>query len=720
MFRLPWISGGDKVDPVVEPVSIPTAQRKPVVEIPVLKKFKRKRSESPETQKAQLLQSPTKRRQASDLDSATSQRCDNCPRRTNGVKRENGGEPNGLASSEPGEKGHFGSEPLVTKDPLSVTQLQQAIEAEFSLEILLKHNELRLIDQELAKCQVALEQLRRCRIIPYPTFSTNTNAKAVSDGVGPALTPSPYDLTPQYPPPWGVADGPYTRHYAKWLIPDPAFGDYTNEFPFPGSTLPSQTALDSRITRGSFNEGNVGGKSSRSQRGSAGAKLQALSNATVQPREKAGPLVVKRASDGKHVKLVCLDCERADFSSAQGFINHCRIAHHRGFESHDAAAVACGQVVDIDDAGVIVGGSEPSKGGGGSLVHPLIKTAPATKLSAKEAQALSRVSGRNGLNRTAVKAADERANGSTQAGDSSTTPAKTQKKRYAHTPTPNRSNSDSPFVPSPQTPHLSALMQQKGFGGDLGEMVGQAKTQVDFNVYTMSDEEENEPPSNERTPNKSQRRQFYGGFDGVCDEDDDSSVPNGTRVPARAGMSPATYGRPASHKGPDKPTRKPESLSCISPRQTYAAPLNLRDSANPAESSSHVIKNGEHESMIMFDGPPPMNVSPHTVESNHAPSLVSDDGEYEAHSESESPSSAEADDEDGFLDVLDQEDGACGSETTATDPELATGSKAMPPRRTSNLRDRVPRGNADERHVTFLSPSRDVKKRSSRNAGSKS
>ena len=48
-------------------------------------------------------------------------------------------------------------------------QARQVIESQFNLEIRLKHNERRLIDQELAKCQAALEQLVQCYLVPHPT-----------------------------------------------------------------------------------------------------------------------------------------------------------------------------------------------------------------------------------------------------------------------------------------------------------------------------------------------------------------------------------------------------------------------------------------------------------------------------------------------------------------------------------------------------------------------
>jgi ADA HAT complex component 1 len=103
----------------------------------------------------------------------------------------------------------------------NLTAAQQAIEAQISYEILLKHNELRLIEQELAKCQVSLEQLRRCSLIPFP--GTEGLSDDVSRGVGAALQPPTGYTEPHFAAPWGVTDGPYTRHYAKWLISDMQF-----------------------------------------------------------------------------------------------------------------------------------------------------------------------------------------------------------------------------------------------------------------------------------------------------------------------------------------------------------------------------------------------------------------------------------------------------------------------------------------------------------------
>ncbi len=602
-------------------------------------------------------------------------------------------------------------------DSATLTPLQQTIEAQFSLEILLKHNELRLIDQELAKCQIALEQLRRCSIIPYPTAATTPSSMtAVSNGSGPAKDQAWRGPEPQYPAPWGVTDGPYTRHYAKWLIPDPTFdGGRTGEAC--GKTIPQgSTTQGSRPTRGSYNEFGSGSGHSRTQRGSTGSKLQALSTAYPQPREKSGPLIIKRTTDGQYVKLVCLDCERGDFSSAQGFINHCRIAHHRGFESHDAAAIACGQVLDASEAGTVMDGGQSGNSGTAGLVHPLIKSAspyrvgPVTPLRSPTSKVSDDAMYRSGATpygvfdstprRELMRTPSTRCNAQPQAR-----PQSKSWVRDKHVV----GSAASAFVPSPQTPHLSALMRERGFATDLGEMVGQAKAEIDLGPdgsHVSSDEEEPEDSLAAREPSSmsvrtQQSRQPTS--EALHRADNDGPRPNFPivgRMPVRAGMSPAPLDRPPSRKGLEGVSQKPRDSRAMSPLP-YHTPYSGTHAGRSNKTARIDCHDGDDD-VIMLDGPSSLNHSPNTVESNPAPSLVSDDGgDFEAHSESESPNSTDADDEDGYLGI--------GAEDEATDHEMPTVPKAIPPRRASALRGDVPREGFEARHVTFVSPRKNKK-----------
>lgn len=320
--------------------------------------------------------------------------------------------------------------------------IRSVIQTQMSLEILLKHKELRLIDQEIAKAQIALEQLRRCTEIPYP--ATQQLSVSVSNGVGPSLRSTFKTPLPESPAPWGVMNGPYSRHYAKWLLPDHRFdGGEPDIIPH---TPAGKSPMKSRSMRGSFTEIAQPTNSSRSQRS---GKLKALPAGYGQPKEKAtGPMIVKRKSDGIMVKLVCPDCGRHDFGSAQGFINHCRIGHGRSFASHDAAADACGEPVEYDDSGAMVG-VEPVVTTTGGNVHPLIRSAKLLPPGQTQLASL-------------------------RASTSSL-------------PTPKKASPD--FKASGLTPHLSDLVKNRGLGLDLQDIVSDAKTKIQLPESDSEDDE---------------------------------------------------------------------------------------------------------------------------------------------------------------------------------------------------------------------------------------
>jgi len=488
----------------------------------------------------------------------------------------------------------------------SRSRIRDAIDSQFSLEILLKHNELRLINQELAKCQTALEQLRRCHLIPFPpTVANPVSLEDVSNGTGPAV--GQRGRVPEWAPPFGVTDGPYSRHYTKWLIPDPKFDGVVAESS-EGSRA-GKSVLDGRSTRNSFNEGSTPSSKSRSHRGIASQKLQALPSGYPPVKEKAGPCVLKRG-DGQMVKLICIDCQRHDFSSTQGFINHCRISHRRDFKSHEEAAVACGHPAEFDEAGRLVGEEKvPSVAPG---VHPMVRSAPYDK--AAYSALLSRI-------RSSMDVY--------QQGNISGTTSK------ASAPvTPNAN-----FVPSASTPHLSALMRSRGFGGNLEHMVDEAKTQVTFEDYHDSDSSDEEQVDTGNQPM---------GFDGT------NSPPTVVRMPARSAVSPGPLARPSSSKGIDGRLGRQPGMSGFPQRLFHATPvINTTNHGRPSSrfSDSQTDVNGDHRDhdmdMEMMDGHSIIELSPNTVASNNAPSLVSDDGEYDEGDDAPSASSGdEGDDSD--------------------------------------------------------------------------
>lgn len=572
-------------------------------------------------------------------------------------------------SNEAGVNGKLQS--AVTVNP---SRIHRAIESQFSLEILMKHNELRLINQELAKCQVALEQLRRCHLIPFPVSqATSESMLSISNGTGPTLAHNV--PVPQWAAPYGVIDGPYSRHYAKWLIPDPSFDGAQVEWQRSvDESRAGKTVPEGRTTRHSIAEGALPASKSRSQRSSAAQKFQALSNGYPPPKEKAGPCVLKR-SDGQWVKLVCPECHRDNFSSTQGFINHCRIAHKIEFKSHEEAAVASGHPIEIDEVGGIVG-EDKSPTTNNNLVHPMIKSAP----PGREAYAalLSRIE-------ASTKMFEQgRLPGITAIPTSTaSTPL-----RAAHHPVVTPSQS---FVPSNITPHLSELMRNKGFGVNLNDIVGEAKEKVDFDDLSSHDEESDADTNDHPTAMRT-----IGGLDGV-----DPPLP-AMRMPARARMSPAPFGRPSSSKGIEGRARQP-ALSSISPRLSHATPVTNTSSATHTATPSRLANShsqhsvDEHQlidvDVEMLDGPSLIDLSPNTIASNNAPSLVSDDGEYDDGDDAESASSG--DDEDSVAEIEFEDDGEKVVPRTVLRNRSGSGSDAVRLRK-------------EDKHVTFVSPVKDV------------
>jgi ADA HAT complex component 1 len=548
------------------------------------------------------------------------------------------------------------------------SRIQETIETQLGLEILLKHKELRLINQELAKCQVALEQLRRCHLIPYPTSQETPEAMLnVMNGTGAAV--SHKGTVPQWAPAYGVTDGPYSRHYSRWLIPDPSFdGEQVEWHRISDGSRAGKTIPEGRATRHSFVEGSTPGSKSRSQRGSAGQKLQALSSGYPQAKEKAGPCVLKRA-DGQMVKLVCIDCKRENFSSTQGFINHCRIAHRRDFKSHEEAAVASGQAIEVDEVGGIVG-EEKSPTVATGLVHPLIRTAPADKTA--YASLITRIEASMELYRqgklpgvttipTSVPSTPTAAGLSTSA------------------------SSNANFVPSAETPHLSNLMRKKGFNGNLTEFVGDAKKPVDYEEFSSHDEESD----SEQLPQRNS----------------DSSAPV-MRKPFGATMSATPFKRPISSKGAE--SQHARMPSGISPRLPHALPaINSTPIMPPVRPHTHLANiqtpshidtpRRQHDDMDieMMHGPSIHDLSPNTVASNNAPSLVSDDGEYEDGDDVESVASEE--DEGSDVAEIDIEDGVAVQRTVIRKRAGSGGDV------------RLKKG--EDKHVTFVSPGKDRRKK---------
>lgn len=476
MFRLPWSteSPGDRI---MEKATLHKSRQMPALEIPAfnMSQIKRKATDSPEPASAQHAHAVKKWKSAQGEvkpvaanyglnDVATSQSEDSqsmpqaaaaeiqdsrpkaqLPRKDSVLKPK---------TSKP--KVNVKTEPVNTAETSTTSNLsavQQAIEAQISYEILLKHNELRLIEQELAKCQVSMEQLRRCSMIPFP--GTEGLHDDLSRGVGAALQPPVGYTEPQFAAPWGVTDGPYTRHYAKWLISDMQFD------PVSERALAQQQSYfglgEGRTTRGSF--GDYGHGKQRTSRTSTGMlKLPPLGE-NPAPAPKIDPLLHKRSTDGQWVRLYCAQCGHSNFSNTQGFLNHCRIKHSLVFKSHDAAAIACGVPVNINEAGQPVTATEP-------VSTPA--SAPAVSFSMPATPGIV-----NALAAQPTLAAQ----------------AKDVHRDFNAAPRKQSKPVSTNFTGSLTTPHLSALAQKRGFEGNLKELVTTSRSKVDLDAIDHSDDD---------------------------------------------------------------------------------------------------------------------------------------------------------------------------------------------------------------------------------------
>ncbi|KAJ5099065.1 hypothetical protein N7532_006066 [Penicillium argentinense] len=522
--------------------------------------------------------------------------------------------------------------------------IRDTITSQISLEILLKHNELRLIDQEIAKCQIALEQLRRCAEIPYPGSSVTGPSLDVSSGVGAAVLQPGNGVPPLSPAPWGVTEGPYSRHYKQWLLPDPRFDG--------GEAVVDRPQGRGRSTRahpGEYADSQLAG-TFRPSRSTTGGKML---GANQPPKDKAGSILIRRKSDGQMVKLVCMDCQRENFSSPQGFINHCRIAHRRSFDSHQDAAIACGIVVDVDEAGGVVAerSEPPSASMTPGTVHPFIRSAqlpppppPPAKSHKKKAAPGKSVQFNSDVVQSPPAAIK------TEANPQPRRPSESVKA------TPNPA-----FQASPLAPHLSALMRDRGSGLNLNQMVGEAKEKVDLTGLTPSESSDSEDSTEAKEENNES-------------EDDKGAAGLPTRMPTSQTASERTESR----KGLARASPKSPSLHTIKTETTTSARAQ-----SPQPTS--------HSTLIPFpadssrDGEPldhAAQFSPQTVHSNQAPSLVSDDeDDYdEAAYDSDGPSSSESgdQDQDRHIEVADDERNTTQS-TAPADPKARKGLKNPAP-----------------------------------------
>ncbi|RDW26889.1 hypothetical protein B0I71DRAFT_130159 [Yarrowia lipolytica] len=191
--------------------------------------------------------------------------------------------------------------------------MRSIIEQQFDLEILLKHRELRTIEDRIAQVQTLMVQMRKL----------HNNTHSVVSG-------EPRDFVQRY------------AHYLKDKEAVPAEGT-----PVANASAAHHVVDDPTHTNNLNTHPALQGLEPPTRRiRHPTAKL--ASNGGYIGRGNVMPCIYRRP-DGVLVRLVCKDCDRSNFGSTQGFINHCRISHARDYGSHDSAAMACGVEIEEQD-----------------------------------------------------------------------------------------------------------------------------------------------------------------------------------------------------------------------------------------------------------------------------------------------------------------------------------------------------------------------------------
>lgn len=421
----------------------------------------------------------------------------------------------------------------------NLTALQQAIENQINMQILMKHNELRLIEQETAKIQVALEQLRRCELKPFP--GAQGASASVSSGTGPAVQPRSGFTRPSHAAPYGVADGPYTRHYGKWLLADPQFDSEPIRAP---SFAESAAYAANRSTRNSGTARKSVGKTvpAPAQFADYPASIPNYPPPAPARKEKSGPLILRRSTDGKLVKLICNNCGRGDMNSIQGFLNHCRIAHKIDYKSHDAAATDCGHAMDEDELAKL-----PAEA----------QSIPVSKPTPRPTPARASVSATQHMTHHAVHPFNVPG-----AKVPQSTRQNNKKRKAMSTPkvisTAAKSQASTPFKASSQAPRLSALFAKNNVGGDLEQAIANAKQKVDLSAEEDTSSPDISSPASPAAPL--------------------SGAPRTLNAPG-AGLA----ARPPSRKGHRQPTQQRPRPSPLAPS---AQPVHSEIPESPHLSTS--------------------------------------------------------------------------------------------------------------------------------------
>lgn len=179
--------------------------------------------------------------------------------------------------------------------------LRNILNNQVDLEIRLKHRELKLTEEEIGKCEAQMLALRQFFEVPNEI----------------SFREEPNEFTLKY---YEILNRSLSVNYTK--LQQQLYARQ-NHVPAPlAESIPTEQSHSYR-TR----------STTSSLRPSIGGLALQVSGC------------IYRRTDGIIVRLTCPGCQRSNFSSAQGFLNHNRIAHNKEFASQDEAALKCGEVL---------------------------------------------------------------------------------------------------------------------------------------------------------------------------------------------------------------------------------------------------------------------------------------------------------------------------------------------------------------------------------------
>lgn len=215
-------------------------------------------------------------------------------------------------------------EQLVEKlKSIPIEKLQEIITNQIDLEIRLKHKELNLTEEEIGKCESQMITLRNYFKIPREK----------------SIESEPSDFTMKY---YDLLNRSLSVNHDQNDLKDFALNHEANIL-LGNNSLSELNGFDPTFSNDPY--ALNGGHIYRTR--STTSSLRPLSDNIGKTITTVGCLY--RRTDGVVVKLTCPDCRRSNFSSAQGFLNHSRIAHTQEYTSQDAAALICGEIIPDDE-----------------------------------------------------------------------------------------------------------------------------------------------------------------------------------------------------------------------------------------------------------------------------------------------------------------------------------------------------------------------------------